>query len=59
MADYRGPFVRTSQGAIDCEINHPHYGWVPFTASPDDVEEHGRALYAILNARDDIVEPAP
>jgi hypothetical protein len=23
-------------GTIDCEINHPDYGWIPFTASPDD-----------------------
>lgn len=35
-----------AHGTIDLEINHPHYGWVPFTASPDDVEEHGRDLYA-------------
>lgn len=33
-------------GTIDCEINHPQYGWIPFTASPDDSEEHGRAIYA-------------
>jgi hypothetical protein len=33
-------------GTIDCEIEHPVYGWIPFTASPDDVEEHGRQIYA-------------
>lgn len=32
--------------AIDMEIEHPVYGWIPFTASPDDVEELGRALHA-------------
>ena len=21
---------------IDCEINHPQQGWIPFTANPDD-----------------------
>ncbi|APL99502.1 tail fiber protein [Aquamicrobium phage P14] len=31
---------------IDLEVNHPDFGWVPFTASPDDSEEHGRAIYA-------------
>lgn len=31
---------------IDCEIEHPEYGWIPFTASPDDVEAYGRQLYA-------------
>jgi hypothetical protein len=35
-----------SFGTIDCEINHPQYGWIPFTASPDDAERHGREIYA-------------
>jgi hypothetical protein len=30
---------------IDCEIEHPAYGWIPFTASPNDCEEHGKNLY--------------
>ena len=21
---------------IDCEINHPVYGWIPFTINPED-----------------------
>lgn len=33
-------------GTIDCEVEHPVYGWIPFTASPDDPEEHGREIYA-------------
>ena len=33
-------------GTIDCEINHPEYGWIPFTADPDDCEEEGRKIYA-------------
>lgn len=35
-------------GTIDCELNHPHLGWVPFTASANDVEQHGRQIHAIL-----------
>jgi Arc/MetJ-type ribon-helix-helix transcriptional regulator len=35
-------------GAIDCEIEHPEFGWIPFTASPDDVEQHGRDIYEAL-----------
>ena len=31
-------------GSIDLEIDHPVYGWIPFTASPDDAE--GAELYA-------------
>ena len=38
----------TKNGAIDCEIEHPQFGWIPFTASPDDVEEHGRAIFEQL-----------
>ena len=32
------------------EINHPVHGWIPFTASPDDPEEHGRLLFADAQA---------
>lgn len=24
-------------GGIDCEINHPRYGWIPFTVDPADL----------------------
>ena len=34
-----------ANGTIDCELEHPHHGWVWFTADPDDVEEHGRFLF--------------
>lgn len=37
-----------SNGTIDIEMNHPVFGWIPFTASPDDVEEHGRIIYQAL-----------
>jgi hypothetical protein len=37
--------VRLENGTIDCDFEHPKYGWIPFTADPNDVEEHGRAIY--------------
>ena len=37
--------TQTAGTAIDLEIEHPVYGWIPFTASPDDVEQLGRDLY--------------
>jgi hypothetical protein len=37
-------------GGIDCEIEHPVYGWIPYTATEDDPEESGRALYATMLA---------
>ena len=33
--EIRNP-VYNAFGTIDCEINHPQFGWIPFTASPDD-----------------------
>lgn len=32
--------------AIKCEIKHNDYGWIPFTASPEDCEAYGREIYA-------------
>ncbi|GHE72327.1 hypothetical protein GCM10019059_34990 [Camelimonas fluminis] len=42
-------------GGIDCEINHPTLGWIPFSASADDPEVHGRAIHATAQA----MGPAP
>lgn len=36
-------------GGIDCEIEHPRFGWIPFTASPDDEESKGRELFVLLD----------
>lgn len=36
----------TEAGTIVCEIEHPVFGWIEFHATPDDGEEHGRAIYA-------------
>ena len=43
-----------SQGTIDCEIEHVTYGWIPFTADPNDVEPHGREMFNTLK---DIAAP--
>jgi hypothetical protein len=43
--DIRNP-VFTADNRIDCEIEHPHFGWIPFTADPNDVEAHGQKIYA-------------
>jgi len=46
-------------GTVDMEIEHPTYGWIPFTASPDDTEKYGRELYAAAIAGDfGIIEDA-
>lgn len=33
-------------GTIDLELMTEAYGWLPFTASPDDIEEIGREVHA-------------
>ena len=37
-------------GTIDCEIEHPVYGWIPFTASPEDVEPIGAEVFNAAKA---------
>jgi hypothetical protein len=33
--NYRNP-IYTELGWIDCEIEHPDYGWIPFSCNPND-----------------------
>lgn len=35
-------------GSIDCELNHPEFGWIPCTLSPDDAAT--APLYAAVIA---------
>jgi len=40
------------------EIDHPQYGWIPFTADPNDTEQLGRDLYAAaIDGTLGVVEP--
>jgi len=47
---------RNAFGTIDCEINHPVYGWIPTTASANDAET--ASLFVTLEL-DDTTLPAP
>ena len=38
--------LERTKSTVDMEINHPVYGWIPFTASPTDSEVLGRELHA-------------
>ena len=51
----------TANADIDLEYEHPVYGWIPFLASPDDVELLGRELHALAlsGAVAAYVPPAP
>lgn len=56
--EYRNPQYN-HRGTIDCEVNHPVHGWIPFTADPNDVEEHGRVLYQRILAAGSIATYVP
>lgn len=45
-------WANAEQTLIDCTLNHPTFGPIPFTASPEDVEAHGRELFARAVAGD-------
>lgn len=47
LIDYSGAQYNEA-GTIDCTWHHPVHGNIPFTADPNDPEEHGRAIFAFL-----------
>lgn len=49
----------TADGRIDCEIDHPKYGWVPFTASAEDAEPIGREVFARIEADGNVAAHTP
>lgn len=42
--------IYNAAGTLDCEIEHPALGWIPYTASPDDSDEFCRTLHAEILA---------
>ncbi len=42
--------VRISAELIDCEIEHPVHGWMPFTATTTDSADYGPVIHAICAA---------
>lgn len=45
--DVKNPkYSAPDNSTIDVEMTHPIYGVIQFTASPHDVEEAGRDIYA-------------
>lgn len=46
-----------ADATIECEVEHPMYSWIPFTANPDDVEEHGRHIHAEILASGQYIVP--
>lgn len=38
MTNYRNAKYINDNGWIDCEIEHPDYGWIPYTLDPADTD---------------------
>ncbi|TCU35459.1 DUF4376 domain-containing protein [Rhizobium azibense] len=58
--EYRNAvFCRADESAIDMEIEHPVFGWLQTTTSPNDVEEHSRELFAAAVAAGDVAPYVP
>ena len=36
--NYRNARYISASGIVDCEIEHPVYGWVPYTITPNDTD---------------------
>ena len=58
VMDFRNA-IYTADGKIDCEIDHPVHGWIPFTADPDDVEPLGAQVFAAAQASAAPYVPVP
>jgi hypothetical protein len=46
--------IKNKDGFINCELDHPKYGWIPFQASANDPAPHGQSLYNSLNNSSDL-----
>lgn len=61
--EYSNPVYANQEGTmIDCEVNHPEFGWIAFTATSFDPEQYGRDLYVRIVADGGIspyVAPTP
>jgi hypothetical protein len=53
--------IYTADGRIDCEIEHPQYGWIPFTCDPNDTgaEFDTAALFDAMQPHAAPYVPAP
>lgn len=58
--NYRNP-VYLENGWIDCEIEHPQYGWIPFTCDPNDTgaQFDTAALFAEMQPHAAAYTPPP
>ena len=53
---YKNAKYTNDNGWIDCEINHPSYGWIPYTLDPSDTDMtvNNDDLLAAMSANKDV-----
>ena len=59
--NYRNAKYINENGWIDCEIEHPDYGWIPYTLDPADTDMtiNNDDLLAAMTANGDIAAYVP
>ena len=61
MTNYRNAKYINDSGWIDCEIEHPDYGWIPYTLDPadEDMTVNNDDLLAAMSAAGDVAAYVP
>ena len=61
MTSYRNAKYINDSGWIDCEIEHPDYGWIPYTLDPADTDMtiNNDDLLAVMEAAGDVAAYVP
>lgn len=59
--DYRNAKYINNNGWIECEINHPEFGWIPYGLNPDDTDMtiNNDDLLAAMEVADDVAPYVP
>lgn len=58
---YRNAKIINEKGWVNCEINHPEYGWIPYTLDPSDMDMtiNNDDLLAEMAANGDVAAYVP
>lgn len=58
---YRNAKIINEKGWVNCEINHPEYGWIPYTLDPSDTDMtiNNDDLLADMAANGDVAAYVP
>ena len=61
MTNYRNAKYINDSGCIDCEIEHPEFGWIPYTLDPADTDMtvNNDDLLAAMEAAGDVAAYIP